>query len=123
MKELFTNPKRLYFYLILIYLPPLALLAAAVVISLYTHIPVGDFTRDPSSIVELHSYEGILSNLGALIWCATTAVCLFSAWLLLSQDRRSQMGRFLLLAGFTTGVLLVDDFFLLHEKLDAIGIS
>lgn len=117
------NLKKFHVTLLLIYLPPLAILAAASLISIYMHVPVGDFTRDPSSIVELHSYEGIVSNLGALVWCAGTTLCLFCAVLLLSRDRSSPLGAFLLLAGATTGLLMVDDFFLLHEKLDALSLS
>lgn len=117
------NLKKSYFTLLLIYLPPLAILAAATVLSIYMHLPIGDFTRDPSSIVELHSYEGIISNLGALVWCAGATLCLFCAALLLSKDYASPLGAFLLLAGATTGLLMVDDFFLLHEKLDALGLS
>lgn len=117
------NVKKSTFSLLLIYLPPLALLAGAVFSSINMHVPIGRFTRDPSSIVELHSYEGIVSNLGALVWCATATLCLFCAILLLSKDRASQSGAFLLLAGLTTGLLMIDDFFLLHEKLETFGLS
>lgn len=123
MADLFTKLKKSYLLLILIYLPPLAILAAATVLSIYIQVPIGDFTRDPSAIVELHSYEGIVSNLGALVWCAAATLCLFCAALLLSKDLASPLGAFLLLAGATTGLLMVDDFFLLHEKLDALGLS
>ena len=117
------NLKKSYFTLLLTYLPPLVILAVASLISIYMQVPVGDFTRDPSAIVELHSYEGIVSNLGAMIWCAAATLCLFCAILLLSKDHSSPLGAFLLLAGATTGLLMADDFFMLHEKLDALGLS
>lgn len=77
-------------------------------------IPVADLTRDPASTLGVHPFLGILSTVGILLWCATVAICLFSA----ARARRAGAGEdaaFLLSAGALTSMLLSDDLFMLHE--------
>lgn len=109
-------------YLFQLYLFPFLIMGAVAIASLYAEIPVGNFMRDPSAIVELHSYDGIVSNLGALTWCAAATICLFAGFLLRRSNQRSSSADFLLLAGLFTTILMLDDLFLGHEKLEALGI-
>lgn len=69
------------------------------------------FTRDVFSIASIPVYAGLISNLGIFLWCATAAVCLFAAAL----ARDPEAARFLAASGLFSGLLLVDDFFMVHE--------
>lgn len=66
-----------------------------------------------------HVYYGLASNLGIMLWTATSAVCLFAALILhrksdfVSTHRKA----FALIAGMFTGWLALDDAFLVHEKV------
>jgi hypothetical protein len=94
-------------------LPASAFLAAMVLISRYTAIPIADLTRDPASIMGVPFYSGAVSQIGVAIWAMTVAICLFSAALV--SQKSSQAKVFLLASGAVTGMLLVDDMFLVHE--------
>jgi len=63
-----------------------------------------------------HPLTGMLSSLGALLWCASSAMCLFAAWSLWHRQPRT-ISRFLLSAGLVSAYLLIDDFFMLHESV------
>jgi hypothetical protein len=103
--------------LLWLYLPAGLALLAVFVASRKTGLPVAMFTRDPADITHSSPFLGVLSNLGILLWCATAAVCLF-AFQVLRQDRgRKKTALFLLLAGLITILLLLDDLFLLHERV------
>ncbi|AFZ36730.1 hypothetical protein Sta7437_3223 [Stanieria cyanosphaera PCC 7437] len=96
----------------LIYLPFLLLLIG---IGLQKEVSVKLLVRDIFSVVELPSYTSIVSNLGILFWCSAFTVCWFSYLLFknyLSQKKRG----FLLYSSAISLFLLLDDFFLLHER-------
>lgn len=83
-------------------------------------VPVADLLRDPLSVAELSNdccglYYGAVSNLGVLIWAGGAAVCLFAGLVLHGLSRWSTETAFMLYAGFLTGLLAVDDLFLLHD--------
>lgn len=98
---------------------PTAILAAA---AAQPWVPVADLLRDPLAVAQLstqccHSYYGALSNLGVLVWCTTAAICLFAALLVFNARGWSQDSRFLAAAGVVTGVLTLDDLYLLHDHV------
>lgn len=65
-----------------------------------------------------HVYFGLFSNLGIMIWTAASAVCLFSAICLLKSPRvAKEYAMFASVAGIFTGWLMLDDAFLVHEKV------
>ncbi len=100
-----------------LYLPAGLALLAVFEASRITGLPVATFTRDPADITHSSPFLGVLSNLDILLWCATAAVCLF-AFLVIRRDRgRRKTALFLLLAGLLTILLLLDDLFLLHERI------
>ncbi|NJN00110.1 MAG: hypothetical protein HC800_25870 [Phormidesmis sp. RL_2_1] len=76
-------------------------------------IPI--FMRDPASISQIHPLAGFSSNLGALLWTACAATCLFSHMVLRDSLNKGEIARFLLCSGLLTTMLLLDDFFLLHD--------
>ena len=100
-----------------IYVPTLILLGLVVIVCMVTNVPIGYYVRDPVRIMEAPRYVGLLSNLGVLIWCATSIVCLFSYAALRNKTNNKEMSGFLLFAGLLTGILMLDDLFLGHEKV------
>ncbi len=96
---------------------PLALLFLTALVCLFTETPVGDFTRDPASLGDLSPFAGVISNLGALCWCAGSVVCLVGWALLSKQKTQPKLALFFQLAGLYTALLMLDDLFLLHEEI------
>ena len=81
--------------------------------------PTSVFLRDPMGVFDGPGYIGALSNVGVLGWAAG-AYAAGLAWLVLGGGRRSPY----LWGGLLTGVLLADDFFLLHESYyPSVGVS
>ena len=79
------------------------------------NIPFEKITGDPANYYRAHPFTGIVSNLGALLWCATATACLFAGFHLLKS--KGKEANFLLLSGFFSTVLLIDDFFMFHDYL------
>lgn len=102
--------------LLTFYLPTGLVLLAVFLASLYTDTPVAMFTRDPADITRTSPFLGVISNIGILLWCATATICFFSAIILKGGSSR-HLACFFLLAGILTGILLLDDLFLLHERV------
>ncbi|BAY40045.1 hypothetical protein NIES2111_44270 [Nostoc sp. NIES-2111] len=88
-----------------------------IIVDSTTDLPLEDLTRDPSAIMEIPPYIGIFSNIGILFWCACTTICLFTCLLLKKANRFPEYTKFLFYSGLLTGLLLLDDFFLLHETV------
>lgn len=97
------------------YLATAGLLGLGLLAEQLKGIPFGNFTRDPANILRMPFYTGALSNVGILLWCATAAICLFSAAVLRESLQAWGMRAFLLASGLFSGLLLFDDLFLLHE--------
>lgn len=57
-----------------------------------------------------------LSNLGALLWCASCTICFFTAYSIQSKYRKKDFD-FLLYSGIFSLILLFDDFFMVHDYL------
>ncbi|GAB4544162.1 MAG: hypothetical protein Tsb0014_38140 [Pleurocapsa sp.] len=108
---------RIYPVVLLIYLPTILVLLLIGFISWQTDIPIMDFTRDPLSIVDAPVYLGFLSNIGILFWAAGATICFFAAAIINQIKHKTINFYFLLFAGVITTILLIDDFFLLHEEV------
>jgi hypothetical protein len=82
------------------------------------------FTRDPAAIYESDPFFGALSSLGVVLWAAAASIALFTAGLLPRTARKRQLSGFLFAAGAFTSWLLLDDLFMLHERVipDSLGI-
>ncbi|WP_103664950.1 hypothetical protein [Gracilimonas amylolytica] len=74
------------------------------------------FTADPITTFDSHPFVGVVSNLGALIWCATASVLFFS-YILLKNKLKGRSASFLLWSGLLTSLLLFDDLFMFHDYL------
>jgi hypothetical protein len=80
-------------------------------------VPMSNLIRDPAAILSGRFYDGFVSNVGVLLWCATSAICLFRGCELWSRRRNDGAARFLLSAGSLTSIFLLDDLFMAHEQI------
>jgi len=92
------------------------LLLLTYIISKRYQIPFKEITGDPASIFKAHPFTGIVSNIGVLLWCATCAILLFS-YVALRKIEQKHTLLFLLFSGMITGILLIDDLFMLHDYI------
>jgi hypothetical protein len=102
-----------------VYLAACLALGIVAAISLGTGTPMSSFMSDPARVANVPPYTGLFSNLGALLWCASAAICLFSAAIMSRLGDRG-VAIFFLASGLVTSVLLVDDLFMIHEKASEI---
>ncbi len=99
------------------HLPGALLLAGIALASYVSGVHPGDLTRDPTAVLQVSPFTGLLSNIGVLLWCAAAAVLLFSAALLHGKGAvRNELLFFLSAAGITLAVL-IDDLFRLHDYI------
>ena len=101
--------------MLFIYTPLVIAFGIVIVVRLRTGIAIAEFTRDPLGFTDIPVYTGVLSNLGAAIWSGTAAVCLFSYGVIRMRSTGRAGLNFLLAGGLITVLLLLDDFFMLHE--------
>jgi hypothetical protein len=97
------------------YTPAVLLLGGIAGTTLWTGIPIAQFTRDPAAITGTPPFYGLLSNLGIVLWAGTTTLCFFCAHLLRRVGAPASRTAFFLTGGCLTLLLLVDDLFLMHE--------
>lgn len=102
---------------LLLYACAIGILLGIAAASQHSGIPISHFTRDPASVMNAHFYTGILSNIGILFWCIAATTCLFACLLLIKLRGETAEAYFLLYFGTLSAMLLIDDFFLLHEIL------
>jgi len=91
------------------------LVASTYISATHQNISLPALMRDPSIYAGLPPYIGLISNLGVLLWCSTTTLCLFGS-LLLKESSQKTKSSFLLYGGLFSMLLTFDDLFLLHEN-------
>lgn len=89
----------------------------------YRGIPIATITRDAASTLGAPVYTGIGSDLGALLWCAATAMCGLTAAVVRRRGGPPRLTSFLFASAVVSGWLLLDDFFLLHEAVLSIAVG
>lgn len=107
----------------IVYVPTFVLLGTVLVLGRLNRIRLGTLTRDPSAVLNGPFYIGFLSQVGALVWCTTAAICFFSAAMLSQRDRSARIVQFLVASGLITMMLLVDDLFQLHETVAELSLG
>lgn len=101
---------------IVIWVPLLMVLGAALLLTSTTAVTMRHLTQDPTTVLEGPFYIGALSNLGNVLWTSAATVCLLSA-LALPSLIDNGWRRYLLVSGVFTVVLLVDDLLLVHDEI------
>jgi hypothetical protein len=99
------------------YLTTALILSPLLLVKFATSLPPKHLLRDAHQVMGAPFYIGLYSNLGILLWCAATTLCLFTSFLLRPKIKEKETSSFLFFFGIFTGLLLVDDFFMVHEKV------
>ena len=91
-------------------------LCLAVGIHYWKGIPIQLLTRDPAASTGEGFYLGAVSNYGMILWSGAFTACLLAA-LVLASGKAMADRNFFLGGGSLTALLLVDDFYMLHERV------
>ena len=105
-----------YAFIILTYSTCLILLVISYIIGITYNIPFSQITGDPALTFNAHPFTGIISNIGVLVWCTTSCICLFSGIMLLKLKQNKE-AKFLIGSGIISFILLIDDFFMFHDYI------
>lgn len=98
-----------------LYAPALLLLFGIGLARVIGDVNIGKITRDPAQAVGHHPFVGLLSNIGLLLWCASSAICVFCFAALRHDATKRNVAALLLAAASISSILLLDDYFLLHD--------
>ena len=103
-------PSKLFYISIL---PSSILYLAILYISNLYDIKLSLVVRDLAQTCGYPIGVGMISNIGILLWGAAASICLFTTF---SGKINSDISKLLLLGGGFSGLLCIDDFFLLHDR-------
>ena len=103
-------PKKLFYFSIL---PSAILYLAILSISNFYNIELSLVVRDLAQTCGYPIGVGMISNIGILLWGAAAAICFFTTFL---ERISKESSKLLLLGGLFSGLLCIDDFFLLHDR-------
>ncbi len=115
--QLLSQAKKLAPFLLSLYVLPLLFLVVLVVASSQLGIDLGEFLRDPAATTNVHPFTGVASNVGVILWTAAATICLIGWVILRHNPDQLKFSKFLLCSGLLTSFLMLDDFFLLHERV------
>ena len=97
----------------LTFLPSSILYLAILYISNIHNIKLSLVIRDLAQTCGYPIGVGMISNIGILLWGAAASICLFAASI---ESIKRESSKLLLLGGGFSGLLCIDDFFLLHDR-------
>lgn len=79
-------------------------------------MPFEKITGDPANYFEFHPFVGIISHIGAFLWCTSSITCFYTGYYLRSISKGEE-SNFLLFSGVFSFILLIDDFFMFHDDI------
>ena len=100
-----------FFYISI--LPSAILYLAILYVSNFYNIKLSLVVRDLAQTCGYPIGVGMISNLGILFWGAAASICLFTTF---SDSINRESSKLLLLGGVFSGLLCIDDLFLLHDR-------
>lgn len=114
---IFLRPQTSLWFILVTYVVIAGCLGFVLAARTLNGTPIPNLTRDPQAIAALPVHAGFLSNVGVILWSATAAVCLFSYAVLRERRTDTTMARYLLFGGLISGMLLIDDLFMMHDAV------
>lgn len=120
--EISTKPQATSIFrsvLLRVLLPTLITLLVVRVLAKLFGLSGYELVADAAEVAGISPYVGFVSQMGAFLWCAAVAICLFSVWAVRGRDKATRTWRsFFWASGLLTLVLLLDDAFQIHETYD-----
>jgi hypothetical protein len=99
-----------------VWLPILILLGVTKLLSATSGITLRQLMVDPTEVMRVPFYIGIVADIGVLLWAATVSICLFIS-VFLAQWVGKAWRNFFLVSGLLTLVLLLDDLLRIHDEI------
>jgi hypothetical protein len=99
--------------LLLLLFPVLLIIGFVLLISWKTGQPIYVLFQDIFYVAQV--YIGFVSNIGAFVWAFAIAICVYVGVLLFNQREQRNASYFFLYAAVLSILLMLDDFFMLHE--------
>ncbi len=99
--------------------PYIALISVVGFAAVTAHIRgagIDEVVRDVAEVVGAPVYTGFLSQVGLFLWSAGAAIC-FVSYLSIRSREPTLRARYLFSSGILTTILLIDDAFLVHDRL------
>lgn len=101
----------------LLYVPAIILMLIVFVLNFSFDIPIRRFTCDPLAIAQGNPFHGVISNIGVILWSFAASICFFTYLLLKTRNKSHGISEFILFGGVLSLILLLDDLFMLHERI------
>jgi hypothetical protein len=101
--------------LLLLLIPVLLIIGFVSLISWKTGQPIYVLFQDIFFVAQVSLYIGFVSNIGAFVWAFAIAICVYVGVLLFNKREQRKVSYFFLYAAFLSILLMLDDFFMLHE--------
>ena len=95
-------------------LPSAIVYIAILYISYLNNIKLSLVIRDLAQTCGYPIGVGMISNIGILLWGAASSICLFATFS--ESITNKEASKLVLLGGIFSGMLCIDDFFLLHDR-------
>jgi hypothetical protein len=104
-----------------VYIPICSIIFLVWLIEKSSNISVYELVADPNEIGRIAPYSGIVSNLGLLLLCCAASTCLFSSYLIDTNNKHDAKWKlFLKYSGCLILLLLIDDAFQIHENFSTL---
>ncbi|MBI5020761.1 MAG: hypothetical protein HZB59_04940 [Ignavibacteriales bacterium] len=101
--------------LLLLLIPVLLITGFVILISWKTGQPIYVLFQDIFFVAQVPLYIGFVSNVGAFVWAFAIAICGYIGFLLYGKREQREIAFFFLYASFLGLLLMLDDYFMLHE--------
>lgn len=98
-----------------IYIPLVVFLAGFAYWAVASETDYSFYWRDPAAIVNTGPWIGLFSNVGVFICWIAAVIAVFTALVLRRASGQVRTVQFFLASGLLSGVLALDDFFMIHE--------
>ncbi len=97
---------------------PAAVFYSAVVFGLLQYgASIIDVITDPEIPENQAWYRGLLSNVGIVLWIATGASCMFTAWCRKGDESSVVARKLIIMGGVLSLMLAADDGLMLHDRM------
>lgn len=107
-------------WLLLCALPALVFFVGTVVVQSAAGFSLVEILRDPAQTAKHSSFLGFVSSIGTWFWVAAASICMFRVTTF-EQPDPGRHRKLLVLSGWFSFWLAIDDFFLVHDRYIAEG--
>jgi hypothetical protein len=101
--------------LLKIYIPGILFIGLMALYSFLNDFHFNDLSEDAIQTLNAPKYSGLVARVDVVLMCAIAAILLFASRLLSVMQKPGEVKGFLLYGGLLSLLLMLDDFFMLHD--------